>query len=64
MTEPKSHAELTLQQHAEALQAWLQERGIVIVPVAQGRKSGSISPLDDFLGDGHIATYTLRQVQP
>lgn len=54
---------LTLQEHGEALQRWLRERGLVIVPVAQGRRTGQVTALDDFLGETHRATYILSEAQ-
>lgn len=41
------------------LNAWLQERGLVLVPVAVGRKSGQMASIGDWEPDSHYFTFAL-----
>lgn len=49
----------TPEQHMADLNAWLQERGLVLVPVAVGRKSGQMASVQDWEPDSHYFTFAL-----
>lgn len=50
----------TLDQHAADLDAWLAERGLVPLVVAQGKVTGALAPIADFMPASHLATWILQ----
>ncbi len=48
-----------LPDHLADLRKWLNERGLTIVPVAVGVRSGQPSPIVDFIGNNHVADWVL-----
>ncbi len=50
----------TLEQYAAELSAWCNERGLVPVVVARGKRSGAAVPIADFLPESHEAHIILQ----
>lgn len=57
-TTPKS-----LDEHMREFEQWLKARNLQPIVVALGKRSGSISPIVDFMPDTHQATFILQPVQ-
>lgn len=56
--------EKPMTQHAADLEKWLKERGLAILVIAVGKRTGGHAPIADFMPDTHEATFALVQVQP
>lgn len=53
----------TIQQHLADLTQWCAQRGVVIVPVAQGVRTGAIVPISDFVHTTHLPRWTLQPAE-
>lgn len=53
----------TIQQHLADLQQWCAQRGVSIVPVAQGVRTGAVVPIADFMPDTHLPRWTLQPAE-
>lgn len=50
----------TIQEHVNELHRWLAERGLVLGVVAQGARTGALSPIEDYMPPTHVATWALQ----
>ena len=53
--------EKTLEQHTADLKRWFEDRGVMPIVVAQGKRSGALSPIADFQPDTHVFTFILAE---
>lgn len=49
----------TQEQHFADLVAWCKARGLQPVIMAQGKRTGAMCPIDDFLPETHTAIFTV-----
>lgn len=59
-TQPQA---LPIEQISNDLNTWLSERGVTLVVVAIGNRTGQPCAIDDFLPTSHTASITLAKVQ-
>lgn len=50
----------TVEQHMADLSVWFNERGLVPVVVALGKRTNTLCAIDDFLPETHTATFTVQ----
>lgn len=59
MENTKTAEQQDIEQLRIAFDAWLAEHGVQPLVVARGRRSGQLSPIDDFMPDSHEASFVL-----